>query len=112
RDKAEMIKVFRIKGEESIDELVAPFQNVCDYFLFDTETKEYGGSGKQFNWRVLQEAEINKPFFLSGGIGLKDVEKLKAFNHPYFYAVDVNSCFEIEPGVKDMNEVKALKNSI
>jgi phosphoribosylanthranilate isomerase len=104
-DKVEVIKVFRIADQQDLDSLVAPFQEVCHYYLFDTDTTAYGGSGKQFDWQVLAKAAINKPFFLSGGIGLDDVEKLKAFQHPYFYAVDVNSRFEISPGVKDMDLV-------
>lgn len=109
-DKVKVIKVFRIAGEVAIDSLTEPFQNVCHYFLFDTDTSSYGGSGKQFDWGVLQEANIGKPFFLSGGIGPGDAEKVRAFQHPYFYAVDVNSRFETEPGVKDMEKVKQFIN--
>jgi phosphoribosylanthranilate isomerase len=105
-DKAKVIKVFRIGGEVAIDSLTEPFQAACHYFLFDTDTSSYGGSGKQFDWRVLQEANIGKPFFLSGGIGPEDVEKVRAFQHPFFYAVDVNSRFETSPGLKDMEKVK------
>lgn len=104
-DKAEVIKVFRIADQQDIDALVAPYQEVCHYYLFDTDTGAYGGSGLQFDWSVLKEAAINKPFFLSGGIGLEDIEKVKAFQHPYFYAVDVNSRFEVGPGVKNMDQV-------
>lgn len=111
-DKVKVIKVFRIGGEVAIDTLTEPFLNVCHYFLFDTDTSSYGGSGKQFDWRVLQEAAIGKPFFLSGGIGPADTEKIKAFQHPYFYAVDVNSRFETEPGVKDMEKVKQFLNEL
>jgi phosphoribosylanthranilate isomerase len=111
-DKVEVVKVFRIADQQDIDTLVAPYQEVCHYFLFDTDTATYGGSGKQFDWTQLERAAINKPFFLSGGIGLDDVEKIKAFQHPYFYAVDVNSCFEVKPGVKDMDKVKRFIKSI
>ena len=111
-DKVEVIKVFRVAGEEQIGKLIEPFQNVCHYFLFDTDTKSYGGSGQQFDWTVLQNAEVNKPFFLSGGIGLEDAEKVKAFHHPYLYAVDVNSRFETEPGVKDLKKVQEFINAI
>ena len=111
-DKVQVIKVFRISAEENIDELIEPFQNVCHYFLFDTDTKFYGGSGQQFNWSVFKNAAINKPFFLSGGIGLEDTEKLKAFHHPYLYAVDVNSRFETSPGVKDMALLLKLKQGL
>lgn len=111
-DKAKVIKVFRIGGEVAIDSLVAPFQNACHYFLFDTDTSSYGGSGKQFDWDILKEASIGKPFFLSGGIGPADAEKVKAFQHPYLYAVDINSRFETDPGVKDMDKVKQFINEL
>lgn len=111
-DKAKVIKVFRIGGEVAIDELVEPFQAACHYFLFDTDTASFGGSGKQFDWSVLREAHIGKPFFLSGGIGPEDAQKVKAFQHPYFYALDVNSRFETEPGVKDMEKVKRFINEL
>jgi phosphoribosylanthranilate isomerase len=71
----------------------------------------FGGTGKQFDWSVLQNATINKPFFLSGGIGLEDAEKVKAFRHPYFFATDVNSCFETTPGIKDMKKVQQFINA-
>jgi phosphoribosylanthranilate isomerase len=111
-DRVQVIKVFRIADQDDIDKLIAPFQQASHYFLFDTDTKAYGGSGRQFNWSVLENAKINKPFFLSGGIGLDDVEKVKAFHHPYLYAVDVNSCFETAPGVKDMQRVQKFANTL
>lgn len=98
-----VIKAFRIHNETDIDALVAPFANTCDYYLFDTASKLYGGSGEQFNWDLLKNANINKPFFLSGGIGLEDIENIKGFEHPYLYAIDVNSKFESSPGVKKMD---------
>lgn len=111
-DRVEVIKVFRIADQNNIDDLVAPFQNVCHYFLFDTDAASFGGSGKQFDWNILYNAKINKPFFLSGGIGMEDVERLRSFNHPFFYAVDVNSRFETEPGIKDMVKVKTFINAL
>jgi phosphoribosylanthranilate isomerase len=111
-DKAKVIKVFRIGGEVNIDELAAPFQAACHYFMFDTETAAFGGSGKQFDWSVLKDADIGKPFFLSGGIGPGDAQKVKAFQHPYFYAVDINSRFETDPGVKDIEKVKQFINEL
>ena len=72
----------------------------------------YGGTGKQFNWTILENAKINKPFFLSGGIGPEDVEKIKAFQHPYLYAIDINSRFETEPGIKNMVAVKVFMSDL
>ena len=103
---AEVIKVFRIKDEPDLQMLIEPFKEACHYFLFDTDTKGYGGSGKSFDWNKLENVTIGKPFFLSGGIGLEDVEKIKMFQNPFVYAVDVNSRFETAPGVKDMRAVE------
>jgi len=107
--EVEVIKAFRIGGDESIDidEMVADYDEVCDYYLFDTAglKESFGGTGKQFDWGILKKAKIEKPFFLSGGIGPDDAQKVKAFNHPDFFAVDVNSKFELSPGLKDMAAV-------
>ena len=107
-----VIKAFRINNETNIDNIVQPFATVCDYYLFDTATKLYGGSGEKFNWKVLQKAQINKPFFLSGGIGLEDIEKVKNFQHSFLYAIDVNSKLEASAGVKDMDKVKDFKTQL
>lgn len=107
-DLVEVIKVFRIGDEQNIDELVQPYKNVCNYFLFDTNTAGYGGSGRTFNWQVLTGAAIGKSFFLSGGIGPDDVKKIWLFDHPCLYAVDINSRFEVQPGLKDMDMVASF----
>ena len=107
----DVIKVFRISDATSeIDAVVAPFQTAASYFMFDTDTKAYGGSGKRFDWTVLKNATIGKPFFLSGGIGPDDVTTLQQFQHPFLYAVDINSRFEIKPGIKDLAKVKTFAN--
>lgn len=109
----EIIKVFGIKDEFNFDGLI-PFLPLVDYFLFDTKGKERGGNGVQFDWSVLDAYPYEKPFFLSGGIGLKDVlaiQKIIDSNLP-IYALDINSKFEIEPGLKNINEVKTFKNKL
>jgi phosphoribosylanthranilate isomerase len=112
--EVEVIKAFRISGDEDIDELVAPYDAVCDYYLFDTGGlgESIGGTGKQFDWTLLTKAKIEKPFFLSGGIGPDDAAKIKTFRHPDFYAVDINSRFEKEPGIKDMGLVLQFQQGI
>lgn len=105
-DEVKVIKAFRVAEKVDLDNLIHPFRNACDYFLFDTETAMYGGSGKKFDWTILKKAKINKPFFLSGGIEAEDVQKIKDFQHPFFYAVDLNSRFEVQPGMKDLNSIK------
>lgn len=112
--EVEVIKAFRIAGDENIDELVAPYDAVCDYYLFDTGSlkESFGGTGKQFDWNILTRAKIEKPFFLSGGIGPDDAPKVKAFKHPDFFGVDINSLFEKEPGVKDMSKVLHFRQAM
>ncbi len=118
----EVIKAFRIDvdDEQTIDELIADYDDVCDYYLFDTASKmnsksnghmaeTFGGTGLQFDWTKLKGSKIEKPFFLGGGIGPDDIAKIKAIKHPDFYGVDVNSKFETEPGVKDLAMVMKFK---
>jgi phosphoribosylanthranilate isomerase len=104
--EVEVIKAFRIAGDESIniDEMVMPYDAVCDFYLFDTAglKESFGGTGQQFDWNILKKAKIEKPFFLSGGIGPDDAPKIKSFRHPDFFAIDINSKFETAPGIKDM----------
>ncbi len=109
----EIIKVFGIKDEFNF-ELLKPFLQVVDYFLFDTKGKERGGNGYQFDWSILEAYPYEKPFFLSGGIGLKevvDVQKVLDSDLP-MYAIDINSKFEIEPGLKNINDIKIFKNKL
>ncbi len=114
-DRLEIIKVFSIKDDFDFDAL-RDYETVCDYFLFDTKGKLPGGNGYTFDWSVLENYPSTKPFFLSGGIGMDAVDKLKAFlNSPaskYCFAVDVNSKFETEPGLKDITMLKAFTKSL
>lgn len=112
-ENVEVIKAFRLNdsNKQDIDAMIEEYDEVCDYYLFDTAAKRglLGGSGEQFNWKQLSKCRIEKPFFLSGGIGMDDVAKVKAFKHPDFYGVDINSRFEKEPGVKDLAMVMQFK---
>ena len=112
-DHLEIIKVFGIKDEFNF-EVIQPYLDVVDYFLFDTKGKERGGNGVKFDWTVLKDYPFDKPFFLSGGIGLKDTEKVKQIlsSDLPIYALDVNSKFEIEPGKKKIEELKKFKSSV
>jgi phosphoribosylanthranilate isomerase len=100
----EIIKVFPVKEGFNF-EVLEPYEAVCDYFLFDTKGKQPGGNGYTFDWSLLNAYPSTKPFFLSGGIGLDQVEALKTFQDSkastYCYAFDVNSKFETEPGLKN-----------
>jgi phosphoribosylanthranilate isomerase len=113
RNDIEIIKVFGIK--DSFDfSILQPYLEVVDYFLFDTKGKERGGNGVKFDWSVLKNYPFEKPFFLSGGIGPMDVHEVKKIKDSGLpvYAVDINSRFETEPGVKNVKSVKKFKKSV
>jgi phosphoribosylanthranilate isomerase len=105
----EIIKVFSVNDDFNFS-ILEPFENACDYFLFDTKGKLPGGNGITFNWQILQHYKLTKPFFLSGGIGLEEIENIKKLNLP-IYAIDVNSKFEIEAGLKNIEQLKQLVGS-
>lgn len=101
-----VIKVFRI--DPHFDKhSIKPFEG-CDYYLFDTATAQYGGSGKKFEWARLLELDIDTPFLISGGIGPADFLEIKQFSHPYFVGIDINSKFETSPGVKDKTLIETF----
>ena len=107
-----IIKVFSIKDDFDF-RVLTPYENVCDFFLFDTKGKLPGGNGFTFSWEVLGNYPSTKPYFLSGGIGLDKVEKIREFQQrpesKYCHAIDVNSKFESEPGFKDIKKLKEFK---
>ena len=82
------------------------YVGAVDYFLFDTKCKTVGGSGQQFDWQVLDEYDGDVPFLLSGGIGPEDASRILSFHHPRSVGIDLNSRFEIEPGLKDVEKLK------
>ena len=106
-----IIKVIRI-GNQSFDELQKTINqqpSTVNYLLFDTDSKAFGGTGKTFDWQILNEIEIPKPYFLSGGISLENIHQLSTINHQPL-ALDINSKFEIEPGSKDLEKIKTFKS--
>ena len=111
--KIEIIKVFGIKEDFNFD-ILKPYKEIVDYFLFDTKGKERGGNGIPFNWQVLGNYNSEKPFFLSGGIGLEHIDKIKKMRITGLpiYALDVNSKFETEAGVKNIEKLKEFKKKI
>lgn len=98
--KVEIIKVFSV-GEDFDFDLLKPFEKLCDYFLFDTKGKLPGGNGTTFDWTILEKYKSEKPFFLSGGIGMDEIPLIKNLKLP-IYAIDINSKFEMEPGLKNV----------
>lgn len=110
-----VIKAFRIAEGTNIEEVTNLYQSSADLFLFDTETKAYGGSGIKFDWQILHNANIHTPYLLSGGISADDVVAIKAFSQKaenYFLGIDINSRFEISAGVKDMMLTFSFVNEV
>lgn len=106
-----VIKVFSIESEADLEH-TALYKGCCDYFLFDTKCTGYGGSGKSFNWSVLSAYKGDTPFLLSGGINPESVTSLTEFTHPKWAGIDVNSGFEIAPGLKDVEKLKNFIQTI
>jgi phosphoribosylanthranilate isomerase len=104
-----IIKVFSVDDHFDFEVLKA-FENVCDYFLFDTKGKLPGGNGTTFDWKVLAKYPSKKPFFLSGGIGLEEIESIQEISKTNLpiYAIDINSKFEIESGLKNIELLKLM----
>lgn len=120
-DYISVIKAFRIGADENISYKVREYMDVCDMFLFDTapgkgDSNSYGGTGKKFDWNMLKDQEVGKPYFLGGGIGPDDAGLINDFTKSKaakaLFAVDVNSRFEKSPGVKDMLLVENFQRAI
>ena len=111
--EVEVIKAFSIKDQFDF-KILAPYESSCDFYLFDTKGELPGGNGYGFDWQLLKEYPSQKPFFLSGGIGLKNIKairELEKIKSP-LYAIDVNSAFESTPGVKKIDELTQFKNEL
>lgn len=100
-----IIKAISVSSAEDIKKY-KEYVGAADLFLFDTKCKTVGGSGEQFDWQVLQAYDGDVPFILSGGIGPDDAERVKNFHHPKCIGIDLNSKFEIEPALKDVEKLK------
>ena len=106
-----VIKAISISSEEDLA-LASEYEGSCDLLLFDTKCKTVGGSGQQFSWNILSDYRSSLPFLLSGGIGPADTERLIKFHHPKCLGFDINSRFELEPGIKDTEKIKTFINTI
>lgn len=107
----EVIKAFGVSEYFDFSQLLS-YVNTIDYFLFDTQTPQHGGSGKVFDWKLLQNYTLDKPYFLSGGIDLHHAKQIQEINDPRLYAIDINSKFELEPGLKDVEKIKEFSKEI
>ena len=109
----EIIKVFKVNDNFNFNKILS-FDKVCDYYLFDTKGKLPGGNGFRFDWEILKKYPYKKKFFLSGGIGLLDINNLKKIlklNLP-IHAIDVNSKFEFRNGIKNVNDLSNFKKQL
>jgi phosphoribosylanthranilate isomerase len=102
-----IIKAFALGADFNFRQLYN-YKQHCDYFLFDTMGAAPGGNGKTFDWRLLDQYDNEKPFFLSGGIELKHLDLLPELSHLNLHAIDINSRFETGPGMKDIAKIKLL----
>ena len=102
-----IIKVFRV-GTQNLKLETWNLEQI-DYFLFDTDSKAFGGTGQTFDWQILNEIEIPKPYFLSGGISLENIHQLSTINQQPI-VLDINSKFETEPGIKNLEKIKIFKS--
>lgn len=106
-----LIKAFQVATSEDLERTKA-YEGRVDYFLFDTKCESYGGSGRQFDWSVLEAYKGETPFLLSGGIRPNSVASIQAFHHPRLAGIDLNSGFEIRPGLKDIEKLKIFIKQI
>jgi phosphoribosylanthranilate isomerase len=113
-DHITTIKAFRLGADENIEWKIHPYRESVDMFLFDTVGVSYGGNGAQFDWSLLERAQIQKPYFLSGGIGPGDAERAMQFGvrNRDLFSLDVNSRFETSPGIKDMDLVRIFAETV
>ncbi|WP_436515787.1 phosphoribosylanthranilate isomerase [Ekhidna sp. To15] len=102
-----IIKVFRVM--DTIPFFAKNYEGIADYFLFDTASINYGGSGRHFDWNILKNYNLNVPFLLSGGVQLEDIPKIKLMGIEQLVGIDVNSRFEQEPALKDIEKLRQLK---
>lgn len=112
KENLEIIKVFKV--DDNFDgEILKEYEMAADYFLFDTKTIKHGGSGKSFDWEILRRFEINKPFFLGGGIGAENpLDAINACRDLPLFALDINSRAETAPGVKSARIVEEINNKL
>ena len=116
-DYISVVKAFRIGENDNIEWKIRDYMDVCDMFLFDTAGAGYGGTGKKFDWNLLKDVRVGKPYFLSGGIEPSDAPSIHEFSETpagkALFALDINSKFEISAGVKNLalieSFIKALK---
>ena len=112
RHSLKVIKAFSISKPDDLLQTKAYDEGIADLFLFDTPTESYGGSGKKFDWQMLQAYDGHTPFLLSGGIGPEDIDRIHKFEHPQCIGIDLNSRFETAPGIKDVEALRRFTENL
>lgn len=102
-----IIKAFSVSPDFDAN-ICKAYESCCTYFLFDTSCNSFGGSGQKFDWNLLQGWQLKTPFFLSGGIGPDDAENIRSVSVQGLFGVDINSKFELKPGLKDVKAIKSF----
>ena len=105
--RAKLIKAFSVDEDFDFSQTAA-YEPYCSFFIFDTKGAGYGGTGRQFDWDLLNQYDGTLPFILSGGIGPDSLEDLQGFYHPRMAGIDLNSRFEIEPGLKNIPQLETF----
>jgi len=107
----EVKRLFADLVQEELQKTINQYAQTNDYILFDTDSKSFGGTGKTFDWNLLNDIEIPLPYFLSGGISEENIENISILKQKPF-ALDINSRFETEPGVKNISRIKIFKEKL
>ncbi len=111
KEKVPVIKAFSVAKKEDFEQC-EKYEGACSYFLFDTKTPQYGGSGQKFDWQILDAYQGATPFLLSGGISEEDTSALKEIRHSMLYGIDLNSRFEVKAGLKNISLVEKFIKKI
>ncbi|MCX2745727.1 phosphoribosylanthranilate isomerase [Mangrovivirga sp. M17] len=106
-----VIKAFPVWDEGDLEK-AEDYRKSVDFYLFDTKGEKPGGNGIVFDWEILNDKTFSKPFFLAGGLNQSNIQGISKIKNPAFYAVDLNSGVEIKPALKDLKEIKTIKNKI
>ncbi len=102
-----VLKAFALDDDFDFNGLEA-YESTCDYYLFDTKGQQHGGNGFTFNWQILNNYYLETPFFLSGGLDLEHASAIKTSHWPQLRGIDINSRFELEPGLKNISKIKKM----
>ncbi len=111
KNEFKVIKAFRVGSRKDL-EGIEQYKEVSDLFLFDTKGIQAGGTGVKFDWNLIMNLSLQVPYLLSGGIAAEDAERLAKLSLPGCVGIDINSCFEVKPGIKDISKVEYLLSKV